>query len=78
MGDVIFWIQESDEKSKKSLKLKPSHNPIAKNRNIVISAFLVYLNAVCIVIFMNLTNMLLAFISSITVSCIMAVKTWMK
>jgi single-stranded-DNA-specific exonuclease len=24
MGDVIFWIQESDEKSKRSLKLKPS------------------------------------------------------
>lgn len=53
------------------------NKPTAKNRNIVMSAFLVYLNAVCIVIFINLSNMMLALISSITVSCVMAVKTWM-
>lgn len=54
------------------------NKPAAKNRNVVMSAFLVYLNAVCIVIFINLSNMMLALISSITVSCAMSVKTWLK
>lgn len=49
--------------------------PEAKNRNIVMSAFLVYLNAVFIIIYVS-ANMPAALILSIMVSTVIAIKTW--
>lgn len=49
--------------------------PEAKNRNIVMSAFLVYLNVVFIVIYTNSGN-ILAVILSIAVSIAISIKTW--
>ncbi|MBU3967402.1 MAG: UbiA family prenyltransferase [Euryarchaeota archaeon] len=49
--------------------------PEAKNRNIVMSAFLVYLNAVFIIIYSS-ANMPAALILSIMVSTVISIKTW--
>ncbi|MDD5616439.1 MAG: hypothetical protein PHH85_09575 [Candidatus Methanoperedens sp.] len=49
--------------------------PEAKNRNIVMSAFLVYLNIVFIIIYSS-ANMPAALILSIMVSSVIAIKTW--
>ncbi len=49
--------------------------PEAKNRNIVMSVFLVYLNAVFIIIYSS-ANMPAALILSIMVSTIIAIRTW--
>ncbi len=49
--------------------------PKAKNKNIVMSAFLVYLNAVFIIIYIS-ANMPAALILSIMVSTVIALKTW--
>ncbi len=49
--------------------------PEAKNRNIVMSAFLVYLNAVFIVIYSS-ASMLTALILSFIVSSAIVIKTW--
>ncbi|MFZ3382485.1 MAG: UbiA family prenyltransferase [Candidatus Methanoperedens sp.] len=49
--------------------------PEAKNRNIVMSAFLVYMNAVFIIIYV-LANMPVVLILSIMVSTVIAIKTW--
>jgi len=49
--------------------------PEAKNRNIVMSAFLVYLNAVFIIIYVS-ANMPAALILSIMVSTVISIKTW--
>ena len=50
-------------------------NPEAKNRNIVMSAFLVYLNSVFIIIY-SLSNTHVPLIISIMVSSVIVIKTW--
>lgn len=49
--------------------------PEAKNRNIVMSAFLIYLNVVFIIIY-SLSNIHAALILSLMVSTVTAIKTW--
>jgi len=50
--------------------------PTAKNRNIVMSVFLVYVNATCIIISDTLANTTVAFFIMIIISNIIIIKTW--
>lgn len=53
-------------------------DPVAKNHNIVMSAFLVYLNSVFIIIGNHITNTFTTFILLIVLNLVFIIKTWSK